>query len=287
MRGELRSNLMRAVAGMLLALPFAAGLAAGAQEPSSQSKAKSEAAKQLSELMLPAGATRVTNDPSKGLVLRRPFVPATNRRYVIDDYRYWRVPGGPSEVASWIRSHPPAGAQQWFGVGRTPSGAHEFGWLFRYPSEAEVVLQRLYVQVAPAVGGGTAVRGDGVAVWVPPHPAWDQVPGSAHVMTVWRTLRGKHSGPITFRDRRDVRRVIRFLDHAAVVPPIIEHCAPPSSGSFKVIFQAHRPGQVLARSHGPIGCGSTTLSVRGRRGPALVGAYQLQRILDRMIRRRQ
>ncbi len=273
------------VAAALAVLFFGGGGIAGAQKPlTSRSKAKAEAARELSELMLPSGATRVSSDPSEGSVLRPPPIPTTNQKYAIDDTGFWRVPGKPSAVASWLRSQSPSGADGSFG-GSPYHGVSSFGWTFRY--SRAVVLQALDVEVAPAAGGGSAVRADGVAVWVPPHPIWDQIPASVHVMTVWRMVKGRDSGPVTFRNARRVQRVGRFLDDATLVPPIAVHGCPKGyRDSFRLLFQAKRPGPVLASSKGTAsGCSYMTLTVDGRKGPALVGAYQLGPILDRLIRR--
>lgn len=279
----------RLLAGVVVAaLPvlfFGGGGVAGAQKPlTSRSKAKAEAARELAELVLPSGATRVSSDPSEGSVLGPPPIPTTNQKYAIDDAGFWRVPGKPPAVASWLQTQSPGGADGSFG-GSPYHGVSSFGWTFRY--SRAVVLQALDVEVAPAAGGGSAVRADGVAVWVPPHPIWDQIPPSVHLVTVWRMVKGRHSGPITLRNARDVQRVVQFLDDAALVPPIVVHGCPKGyPDTFRLLFQAKRPGPVLASSKGTAsGCPYMTLTVNGRKGPGLVGAYQLGPILDRLIRR--
>ena len=270
------------VVAALPVLLFAGGSLAQ-KPPTSRSKAKAEAARELAELVLPSGATRVSSDPSKGSVLGPPSIPTTNQKYAIDDVGFWRVPGKPSDVAAYLQGQTPRGAAGSFG-GSPYHGVSSFGWTFRY--SRAVVLQALDVEVAPATGGGSAVRADGVAVWVPPHPIWDQIPASVRVMTVSRTVKGRHSGPITFRNARDVQRVVQFLDDATVVPPILTHGCPFGyPDTFRILFQAHRPGPLLASARGTAsGCTYMTLAVNGRKGPGLVGAYQLGPILDRLIR---
>lgn len=273
--------------GALIAFLWGLGLAAAGQGSSNETKARADARRQLAALVLPAGASKVSADPSKGSVLARPpIVQATSPKYWIDDAQYWRVPGDPSQVAAWMQSQTPAGADGSFGASSSSSRVYDFGWFFPYSSE--VVLNALDVEVAAARGGGSAVRADGVAAWVRAHPQWDQVPSTARVMTVWRTRQGRHSGPITFRHPSDLNRVADFLNQAPVAPPEVEHCPKGYDESFTVVFQARRSGPRLALSKvDENACGFVSLSVGGRHGPPLVGAYQLGRILSAEIRNKQ
>jgi hypothetical protein len=235
-------------AGVVLVAALAAtGVAAGAGDGGSQAHAKADAARQLSELVLPAGATEVSSDPSASANLDQgPSVPVSNRKYLVDEVRYWTVPGRPGKVASWMQAHPPANAPGSYG-GSPASGIYSFGWTFTYTPR--VTLRSLDVQVTRARGGGSAVRGDGVAVWVPPRPDWDHVPQSVHVMTIRSTTNGHTSSPTTVRDAHDVRRVVRFLNQAWVVAPISpRRCPREDFRGFRLTFQAERSGPVLARS---------------------------------------
>ena len=119
--------VVRIIAGAAAGLLAATGIAAASQPSSSRAKAQREAATELAALWLPAGAAKVSSDPSSGSVLGPPLVPATSRRYVIDDYGYWRVPGSPADVASRIEAHAPSGADGGFSGSPSASGVYSFG----------------------------------------------------------------------------------------------------------------------------------------------------------------
>jgi hypothetical protein len=264
--------------GVLLIL-FAAEVAAATKTDGNKAQARADAAKQLSELALPSGATEVSADPSASSVLGTgASIPGTPAKYVVDDYRFWRVSGSPDKVASWIQAHAPANAPGSYG-GSTSSGIFAFGWSFTYTST--VTLRSLDVQVTKAKGGGSAVRADGVAVWVPERPAWDYIPSSVHVLTIWSTDNGHRHGPTTIHHAREVERVVHFLNHAPVVPPIIERCGVGYSGTFRMIFRDRRLGATVARARvDESGCAFISVSVGGRTGPDLIGGPQLGQILS-------
>ena len=75
---------------------------------------------------------------------------------------FWRVPGKPRDVARWLRKHPPASAQ---GVGS--GGPHPWFLQFPFPDQPGVNDHFLTITLAAAKGGGTAVRADGTAIWLP------------------------------------------------------------------------------------------------------------------------
>lgn len=152
---------------LLLAGVLALALAAAAQATTqfgrrAKSKARADAATELAAALLPHGARKVRGDQSVGHVLRGPSLPCIPK-YVVDDHGFWRVPGDPSSVRQWIRKHPPPHVKTIL----TVKGASYSFVAFMYGNQHAVTNRILQLTVAAAKGGGSAVRGDGVAAWEP------------------------------------------------------------------------------------------------------------------------
>jgi hypothetical protein len=199
---------MRTRATLLAALTMllVAGVATGTKQDT-RAGAKADAAKQVSELVLPPGAMAASSDPSASAALgERPSVPVTDQKYVIDDFKYWNVPGRAGRVARWIRAYAPANANGSYG-GSESNGVFSLGWSFVYTPK--VTLRSLDVEVAKAKGGGSAVSADGVAVWVPTRPSWDYIPSSVRLIRALGTRGRRHAAPAEITNKHDVQQVIR------------------------------------------------------------------------------
>jgi hypothetical protein len=132
--------------------------------------ARVDAARELASVRLPQGAKKVRSDPSVGRLLAPQQVGCV-KKFVVEDGRYWRVPGQPASVWSWMRQHPVQSGEIGFGTG----GERDIPiWLvmFLFPDQRDVTYRMIYIQLAPARGGGTAIRVDAIAVGEPrPHRA--------------------------------------------------------------------------------------------------------------------
>lgn len=195
-------------------------------------------------------------------------------------------------MAAWVKAHPPAPSVDRSDLRR--SGASRFTIQFAFRADPGRVVQRaLIVQVTAARGGGSAVRGDGLAEWLPAHPSWDRVPKSARVITARITIvdlvnhhRRSYSASITAA--RQVRRIVRVVNRAYAIPPLP---LPPCpfvgvSETISLSFRARRHGPVLARATEWPGCaGNMLLTVRGRPGPRLSQTGLLWRLAARIERR--
>jgi hypothetical protein len=152
---------------LLLAGVLALALAAAAQPTTrfgrrAKAKAKADAATQLAAALLPHSARKVHGDQSIGHMLRRPSEGCIPK-YVVDDHAFWRVPGAPSSVQEWIRKHPPPHVTTIL----TAQGPSYSYVAFMYADQQAVTGRLLQLTVAPAKGGGSALRGDGAAAWEP------------------------------------------------------------------------------------------------------------------------
>ncbi len=280
----------RAVAGLVLGLLGApagvSALAAAHGVAVHRQEARSDAATQLAEVSLPPGARPVSRDPSASWSLGKlPWFPTGNRyvlapSLVVDNHRFWRVSESPPSVAAWVKAHAPSQSTgNWTSGG---SGSSSFTIAFRFPSDRGVVERALVLEVTSARGGGSAVRADGVAEWLPVHPTWDRVPGRARVLTERLTFMFTHGRPerATVTAAQKVRRIARLINRAGAIPPRVPPPCPAATERFQLSFRARPGGPVLARATGsPTGCAWIELTIAGRKGPILFPPLSLLHIL--------
>jgi len=150
------------LAGLLAAVVAAAAQATTVSGRRDKARANLDAAKELAAIRLPRGATKVPGDQSIGHVLRRPSVLSCLKPYWVDDDGFWDVPGKPSSVQLWISKHPPRHV-----ITHTKTAVVAGSIDFEFGNQPGVTYRYLHVTVAAAKGGGSAVRGDGWAIWVP------------------------------------------------------------------------------------------------------------------------
>jgi hypothetical protein len=148
------------LAGLLALVAAAAAQAVTVSGRRDKAKATLDAAKELAAIRLPRGSRKVPGDQSIGHVFRRPTEVCLTP-YLVDDAGFWRVPGKPSSVRVWISKHPPPHVTV-VSTGWVPRSV-----VFEFPTQRGVPYRYLQVAVAAAKGGGSAVRGDGEAIWVP------------------------------------------------------------------------------------------------------------------------
>lgn len=243
-----------------------------ADEAGNQDAAKRDAAESLGLLQLPDGAVRVDENPARDpQYLDTPHSSSPN---VVEQSEFWRVPGDPWDVFSWLKKHPPAGTY----VGGTGGGGNRDGmqvWnvSFARAGIREVMDSReLSVTLAKATGGGTAVRADGVAIWIVPRPASEQVPTGA--TTVQVSVRGMQAKPVTrfsVSDPARIATVTRLLNRLPLVQPGVRLCPMDRGIRIRLVFRA-RDHARLADADGALGgCAAVKLSIGGVRQPELEG----------------
>lgn len=272
------------VGGLVVALVAAvsalAAVSGGSQ--SNHAQARADARQQLAALAVPPGAKQVSQDTSVHRNLS-PCPPLCNaEEAVVDDSRFWRVPGDPKSVAAWVSSHAPAGA-------RVRSSGPEPGyqgnyqvWFWFGGEPGHVVGRSVIVEVAPAQGGGSAMRADSEAKWIVTRPRWDRIPRSVRVVTVRFLLEGHPSQPVTFTGLQALRPIERLIDHAQVRQPgPLPPCPFQIGQGFSLSFRAHRDGPVLARAAAAFTCPPyMSLNVGGRGGPTFISPWPLW---DRLV----
>ena len=158
----------------------------GETEEARASHAQAEAEVLLSDLRLPEGAQPASSDPSVGqaLTVARAFSRAPGPSQAQAD-RFWRVPGEPREVITWLEASVPVGATLSIRTGGPLGGPLEQPTTgFRFTSTQPDVFdeEELVIVAMHAEGGGTALRVEGEVAWLPVRPPSEWVP--AHVKLI-------------------------------------------------------------------------------------------------------
>lgn len=295
MRGMRRSLAI----GALLAMGcVTAAVAAPDTQSANRAAAKRDASALLARLVLPSGATPSPGEPAgDGGLLAKPAM-ATGWRKVADRHAWWTVPGDPSAVLAFIDKHAPAGSR-WSGAGSFSDGASGTPTLqavtFAWPTQGGELGQRqLAVGVVALSGGRTGVRADAQVQWIVPRPASERIPPTARMLDV--TVASPGAAPLvarTFTGRRRVAGVAGLLDRQPILQPGNGYSCPAISAAQPVVtfvFRARRGAAVLARAtvdavaSGPsTPCDAITLTIGGRREPALLGGPAVVRGAQRLL----
>jgi len=147
-----------------------------------KSRAEAEAARLLAEVQLPAGAVEIATPPA---ALSGPSVGVPSTSSLIDKARFWRVSMSLDAAVAWIRAHRPAGLT----LGASASGGtgHRVetrGIAFADRDTAAWQYAQRQIGVAWLGADVSAIRADGVALWIDPRPMKDTRTGSRTRVTV-------------------------------------------------------------------------------------------------------
>jgi hypothetical protein len=240
-------------------------------------RAAADAARIIADFRRPPGAVRT------GLIasLDNPAVGIGNAD-VVTATRWWRVPGQPRAVLSWISAHLPPGFTP-DGSGsatfRDSSGAliESQGDAFALSPVPGVLPQRQLVVTAMPYRGQTALRTDAQVAWLPARSAAERIPSGVRAVTVTPVF-GSNSDrrgdrldhAFTVTDSARVARIVALANGLTVFPPGAYSCPASFGGAMRLAFLDHPGGQVLARFTAQYGgCGIASVSIGGKTEPAL------------------
>jgi hypothetical protein len=269
-----------ALFAVIVAVPGTVAMAAGPSHQTAaanRASARVEAARLLGLVRLPAGTARSADDPTGGRhVLGQPtYNEATPN--LVDAHAWWTTSARSSSVLAYVAAHLPVGARRsGYGSGSGPPGTVTTAFAtFSLPSVAGVLTERtIGVTVATLADGVTAVRTDGEAVWLTPRPSWERIPAAVRSVTLTASGQandgrvGPVSAPRTLTGDR-ARRLVSFINRAAVVQPGVRACPAAFDDSVKLQFMRADGTAVAHAVEDPTGCASVTLTVGRRTGPAL------------------
>jgi hypothetical protein len=280
-----------AAGGVSLATLTAATGGGAATVSGNRGSAVQDARRLLARLVVPVGARRLARAPAGAGVIANPFPrPATPD--ITDVYAWWRVPGSPASVLTYIVSHTrhPTQGLPGSGSGAGPSWSSV---QLEFPPVPGVLDSRLLVvKVVGLSHGVTAVRADGEVVWVIPRPASEQIPAGVHEVDVTRGRSGQLLAvSVTVTDPARVATIVSLIDALPTVQPYTMSC--PSFGLSPVVtftFRAKRHGPIVAQAsqlasatEPTTGCDAMSFSIRGRPQTPLLGGARVVRTVQRLV----
>jgi hypothetical protein len=267
----------------------------GPRERVTRAAAARDAARLLTRVVLPPGATRSAREPAGdgGLLARPADRPAEVK--LLDRHSWWRVPGGLATVSAFITSHAPAGARLAVsgssgGTAEPSSRFDDFGW----PPVGHVLGTRMLVVGLIALSpDATGLRVDAEVQWIVPRPAAEQIPRQVRVLDVTVGRPGAEpSTSIVVADRRTMDRIVTMIDGLEIVQPEAINCPaePAAPPEVTFTFTATSGGPMLARASEPAGavepttpCDPMALTIGGRSEIPLLGGAAVVREAQRLL----
>jgi hypothetical protein len=279
-------------AGAAAAAALAAAVNAAPSQPvstlaSNKRAAQLDANKLLASLQLPAGATRLSAEPSGDGGWLKPLAGLDGTSARSDVHAWWEVPTSPLFVIGYVEAHPPAGAtQNATGSGSNgQTGTSEQSVSFSWPAIPGVLRFRaLTVTVTSLQGTVTGVLAEAESDWFVPRPAGEQIPAGVHEVDVTSAkLNGPTTLSLSVTNPATVHRIVSLIDAMPVAQPVAIACPALLISGARVItltFRARAASPVLAKATytayrpltAPSGqCTPVHFSIRGRPQDPLIG----------------
>jgi hypothetical protein len=234
--------------------------------------ARLDAARALSRLRLPAGATRSATEPAgdRG-ELARPA--ARQLGNMVDWHQWWVLPRSAADVDAFLRTHPPVGARLTFSAETVPKEEPPSQLVegFTWPAvRGRLSTRQLLVAVAPLGDGASGVRVDAQAVWITPRAAAEPIPRRATRLEV-ELRHGPQvvAGPFTFTARRRVARVRSLINSLPAAQPGPQSCPNEAGYDVRLTFISSRAATLALVNADPQGCEGVELTLGDRRRTSL------------------
>jgi hypothetical protein len=232
---------------------------AAAPDPDLQ-LARTEAARVLAAVPLPAGTTTLPTDPFTG----QPFAPAgPPEPWQVLGAGHWLAPVGALATRSYLSSHQPPGSTQTsisFG-----GGTLDWGETLTFPTSGVAVTSAtLNVSVEPYGRSQTQIDASVQVLW---KPAWEQIPATARALAV-----SVDRGPSEMvSGQRNIAAFARLFAGLSNVPPGLFSCPPgvdPATAVVRLVGAGRRTlGTVRIDDLGA--CNQVDLRLGRRRGAPL------------------
>jgi hypothetical protein len=267
-----------------------AGAVAPAVGP--RQRAAADATRIIADFRRPPGAVRTGRIAS----LDNPAV-GMGTSDVVTATRWWRVPGQPRAVLSWISAHLPSGYTA-AGSGSVTFGSstgalvESQGDAFALSPVPGVLPQRQLVVTVMRYRGQTALRTDAQVAWLPARPVAERIPSVVRAVTV-TPVSGLNPDPrgdrldraFTVTDPAKVARMVALANSLTIFPPGARPCPASFGGAMRLAFTDRPGGRVLARFTAQYGgCGIVSVSIGGKTEPALSTYLTAEPLVqDRML----
>jgi hypothetical protein len=206
----------------------------------SPAEARVEGRRLLGSLILPTGSRRIA---PRRVPQRAQSIGSSN---LVDVSRFFRVPLPMADVASYLRTHPPAGMRfRGDGTDSSPRSSVQFVFFMLTAPPAGIESDsQLLASLAPGPHGGTVVRADSELVWYPPRSVAENLrPSRYRAVTVKATFPGSHPRTIarTFLSPAVIARLTAVADSLHTLPSETIYGCPPLAYEFTVEFAARPP----------------------------------------------
>ena len=288
-------------AGIAVAVTLAAAVNAAPSQRAptlagNKRAAQLDANKLLASLQLPAGAIRLSAEPSGdgGWLKPLPALDGSSARF--DVHAWWQVPGSPPSVIGYVEAHPPAGATQYAtGSGSNgQTGTSEQSVSFSWSAIPGVLRFRaLTVTMTSLQGNVTGVLAEAESDWIVPRPAGERIPAGVQEVDITSAkLNGPTTISLSVTNSATVHRIVSLIDAMQVAQPVRIACPALLTSGARVItltFRAHAGSRVLAKATytdyrpltAPSGqCTPVYFSIRGRRQDPLIGGNFVKQLAD-------
>jgi RNA polymerase sigma-70 factor, ECF subfamily len=243
--------------------------------PPSEARSLVPAASQLLRtLVLPAGARAVASDPSSPARLGNPAQQTLDMPVAADVHSFWRFPGTVAAAAAWFQRHPPRGGSvsQTEELGSGGGGRRAKArkrtivewdgvYLFGTPG---VRAQQLEISLAPAKGGGVAMRADGQSGLATPRPPTERIPaGTTRVTVAYRVATHGRSLPVVRHEITSRARITAVVNLINVLPAA-HGCRKAGAPRADLTFDTSTSSTPLAGATINFACDTVTLALPGR-----------------------
>jgi hypothetical protein len=264
MRGALLgpSRLRKALIVILVCAGVlgSAGPASAASSDPDLQLARTEAARLLAAVPLPAGTTTLPTDPFTG----QPFAPAgPSEPWQVLAAGHWLAPVGALATQRYLSSHQPPGSTQ-SGIS-LEGGTLDWGETLTFPtSGVAITSSTLNISIEPYGRSQTQIDAAVQVLW---KPTWEQIPATARELTV-----SVDRGPREIvSGQRKIAAFARLFAGLSNVPPGLFSCPPgvdPATAVVRLVGAAHRAlGTVTIDDLGA--CNQVYLRLGSRRGAPL------------------
>jgi hypothetical protein len=249
-----------------------------ARDANAKRTAQSMASRMIGAFRAPPGAKLSAANPGPRTLLGRAAqTPATPN--LVDRHRFWRVPGTSDDALHWVQSHLPAGAHQvTSGSGGGPGGPSVFFVGYGLPAGSRAIASRELLVAVASRRAGTAMRVDAQVIWLTTRPASERIPAGVTAVTAVVQSPGQPgSPPQTFTDAAKVARIVALVDRLPAAQPGAYACPADAGPVVDLGFTSGgtNPRRLATARADAGGCGEVSLTIGGKREPALSGGRRL------------
>jgi hypothetical protein len=252
----------------------------------------------VAQTPVPAGAQRVTAEPSgDGRVLAHPPGSQVSRA-LIDRHAFYVVHEPLRQIERYYTRDRPAGARQNGTGSSTGPGVPanlNLTWQW-HPGKPGIVSRQTLIDMVALPTGATGIRVDAQVIYRVPRPAGEKVPAGVTEVDITRAPPGQMPDlSRTVTKPPQVHAIVALIDRLPIVQPDFIAC-PVQLASVPVVtfsFRASRTGPALAGASEPANvteptsaCDALAFTTGTRAWPSLLRGARFLHQVDRLVRTR-